>query len=66
MTANYIINKLSIKSFAFAIIVHELNGNVLYDTSEAGLQKVVTELEKLPQQVIENMVEDVKKKLRPS
>lgn len=66
MTANYIINKLSIKSFALAIIVHELNGQVLYDTSEAGLQKVVMELEKLPQQVIENIVEDVKKKLRPS
>jgi hypothetical protein len=66
MTANYVINKLSIKSFALAIIIHELDGQVLYDTSEAGLHKVVEKLEKLQQQVIEHIVEDVKKKLSHS
>jgi hypothetical protein len=65
MTYNYIIQKMSIKSYAFAVLVKELDGVPVDDYSESGLSKIVNVIEKeVPQSVIESIVEDVKKKLR--
>lgn len=65
LTFNYIINKLSIKSYALAVLFAEVGGVKKYDYSEDGLKVLVQWFEKeLPQATIEQIVEDVKKNLK--
>ncbi len=65
LTINYIINKLSIKSYALAVLIFEVDGDKKYDYTEDGLKKTVELIEKtVPQQTIEQIVEDIKKNLK--
>lgn len=65
MTANYIINKLSIDQYAFSILIAEFNGRALTDYSESALSELVKEFkDKIPHITIQEIVDDVKKNLK--
>lgn len=65
LTANYIIQKLSIKSYALAILVCEFNGKKVEAYGESDLKLIVDEMEKhIPQELVEQVVDDVKKNLK--
>lgn len=64
MAANYILNKLSIKSYAFAVLIGKINDDVCTDYSEDGLKAIIEKIEgNLTQQQIETVAEAVKKNL---
>ncbi len=65
MTINYILNKLSIKSYALGVLIFEFNGEKRYDYSEDALANLVEKLEKeMSQDQIEFVINDVKKNLK--
>lgn len=65
LTINYVIEKLSINSYAFAILISEYNGEMQTDFSESALSNLIDRFKNdLSQERIEAIVEDVKKKLR--
>ncbi len=65
LTLNYILNKVSVKQYAFAILVTEINGRKCPDFSESALGEVITEIEtNLTQGEIEQVVDEVKKNLK--
>jgi hypothetical protein len=64
---HYIIENMSITSYAFAVTIHEIDGKVITDFSESGLKPIVAQIEKeISQGQIEQLVGALKKKLRIS
>lgn len=66
MTGHYIMQRISIKSYAFAILIADINGIAQTDYSEAGLANTVKLIEdNLSQQQLEQLLADVKKNSNP-
>lgn len=64
MTANYILNKLSIKSYALAVLITQIGEEKFTDYSESGLNLIIEKLDdNLTQMQMEEVVETVKKNL---
>lgn len=65
VSINYIINRISIDSFAFAVLISEFNGEKIVDYTESALAELIKKFENfLSQQEMETIVDDVKKNLK--
>lgn len=62
----YMIEKINLNSFCFATMIHSINGVVYEDFTEDGIINCISTLSKhgLKGSMIDNEVEDIKKKLR--
>lgn len=62
----YMIEKIDLKSFCFATMIHSINGKVYDDFTEDGIKDCIKELSRhgLKGSEVREQVEDIKKKLK--
>lgn len=67
MACNYILSKININSYALACIIYSYDGQQYKDYSEAGLGKLIEAYkDDISQEIVDDIVDAVKKKLRIS
>lgn len=65
LTFNFIIEKLSVKSYAFAVLIGSIDGESQTDYSENSLTRIVNRIgDQITQQEMETVIEAVKKNLK--